>query len=578
MFDPRLPTIVLLLWLGIIATAVAAPGCPPGAPRAQKDAYTALTQRLQTWDDAYYQQGKRLVADGVYDEAKRRWQRWRHCLFPELPRPSPLTPASDTDELAHPYAQTGLDKLPDRDAVERWLTQHAGQDLWIQPKVDGVAVTLVYRDGRLVSAISRGDGLRGQDWTRQVGRIERIPRQLPVDTPVTLQGELYQRLPDHVQARDGGVSARSVVAGLMARQSLAADDAKRIGFFAWAWPDGPLKGDERLERLDALGFADTARFTHRVEDIDQVVQWRRCWYESALPFASDGIVIKRSDRPPGRAWHSRPPAWAIAWKYPAIRTLAVVESIDVSVGRTGRLTPIARLRPVELDDREVSAVSLGSIAHWRELDVRPGDQVELSLAGATIPRLDRVAIPAEPRPAAAFPREDRYDALTCMTLKPGCREQFLARLDWLGGPQGLDIEGIGPASWAQLADAGLVTDLLAWKTLTTRKLAALPGIGDKRAHDWVEAFDSTADRSRERWLIALGLPSIPASIRTEALAGPLEALQSRTPRTWADFPGIGDTGGKRLTAFFQDPAVDRLLDDWKQFETFHLSDTDLNHR
>lgn len=535
--------------------------CPSGSPEVQQQAYAALTDQLQVWDDAYYQRNQRLVDDGVYDEAKRRWRYWRHCLEPAALPPARLTPSSANDELRHPFAQTGLDKLPDRQAVGQWLAGQSGQPLWIQPKVDGVAVTLVYREGKLASAISRGDGEQGQNWTAQVARIDAIPKQLDIREPVTLQGELYLHLPDHVQAKDGGVSARSTVAGLLNRHELSVDDARHIGFFAWAWPDGPLQGERRLERLTKLGFADTARYTRSVTRLSQIEKWRDHWYRAPLPFASDGVVIKRGERPDGTRWQAQPPDWAIAWKYPAAQTLAVVEAIEVSVGRTGRLTPVAQLDPVLLDDRQVSAVSLGSLAHWRSLDVRPGDQVSLSLAGATIAQIDRVVIPAKPRPALTVPGKARYGPLTCLTPTSGCREQFLARLEWLGGADGLDMAGIGPATWATLIDAGLIDDLLAWRRLSIAQLEALPGVGETRARHWREAFDAAETLDRGRWLVALGMPTIPAGAEDDVLQAPVDVLRSRRATTWQTLNGIGPTRGAQLEAFFRDPDIIALLNE-----------------
>jgi len=543
-----------------------ATSCPPGATQTQQQsAYQALTRRLERWDDAYYQRHERLVDDGVYDEAKRRWQRWRRCLEPAATSAHQPTPSSANDDLKHPFAQTGLDKLPDRKAVGEWLSRQSGRALWIQPKVDGVAVTLVYRDGELASAISRGDGEYGQNWTAQVRRIASIPQRLESKAPVTLQGELFLRLPGHVQAREGGVSARSRVAGLMNRKTLSSQNAETIGFFAWAWPDGPQVGEERLHRLTQLGFLNTANYTRLVKDsssaerLSQVERWRDRWYHTELPFATDGVVIKRSERPPGKRWQPRPPSWAIAWKYPAAQTLAVVEAIDVSVGRTGRLTPVARLDPVLLDDREVSSVSLGSLERWKALDVHPGDQVSIYLAGATIAQVDRVVIPAIPREPLSFPDTRRYDELSCLTLTPGCREQFLARLEWLGSSNGLDMKGIGPATWAALADAGLIDDLLAWRQLDIAQLRALPGVGEKRARQWIRAFHDAENASQRQWLVALGMPSIPDAVIQSALAAPLPALRERSPKRWQAFDGIGATRSVQLVAFFHNATIDALL-------------------
>ncbi|WP_110665655.1 NAD-dependent DNA ligase LigB [Salinicola halophilus] len=517
-----------------------------------------LAERIQRWDAAYYGDGVRQVTDGVYDEAQRRLARLRNCAG--LPASSASRDAFvDSGETAHPYAQTGLAKTPDREAFDRWFRAQGDRTLWVQPKVDGVAVTLVYRDGELTRAISRGNGLTGEDWTDTVRALPHVRTRLANAGSITLQGELYLRQTDHVQRRDGTDGARAVVAGLMSRHTLIAADRERIGFFAWGWPDGPENGAERLRRLSALGFDQTRRFTHPVESLDTVADWRQRWYRASLPFATDGVVVKRADRPPGEHWEAAPPAWSRAWKYPAVETFATVERIDVTVGRTGRVTPVATLQPVRLDDRVVRSVSLGSVDRWVELDVRPEDQVQLSLAGATIPRLDRVVIPAEPRQALTVPNASRYGPFTCLRPTEGCREQFIARLTWLGGGEGLDIRGVGEQSWATLVDAGLVDDLLGWRTLSPAQLKTLPGVGATRAANWAQAFDATRTEPLSRWLVALGIPGVPKAMRAEALSSPLPALAGRSRTQWQQYPGIGPVGADKLVRFFATPEIHRLL-------------------
>src|SRR6185312_3961122 len=248
-------------------------------------------------------------------------------------------------------------------------------DLWAQPKVDGVAVTLLYLDGQLRQATSRGDGVHGSDWTAKAMRIEAIPRHLPHAPPrVVLQGELYWRLSGHVQARDGGANARSTLADVQA--------------------------------------------------------WRERWYRQELPFAADGTVVRQGRRPPASTWQARPPTWAVAWKYPAAQALAEVRAVTFTVGRSGRITPVLELDPVQLGDHRVRRVSVGSLQRWRKMDIRPGDHVEVALAGLTIPRLQAVAWRARERVALAVPDPRAHDAWSCWQDTPGCEQQFLARLLW----------------------------------------------------------------------------------------------------------------------------------------------------
>jgi len=176
-----------------------------------------LAEQVRLWDDSYHRLGQSPVHDELYDQARQRLAHWRQCFPQTLAKPdNPLAGARGT--FRHPVAHTGLEKLLDEQAVGAWLDSR--QDVWIQPKVDGVAVTLVYRQGRLEQVISRGDGALGQDWSASARRIPGIVQQLPEPIDVVLQGELNWRLDDHVQSTTGGLNARSKVAGLMNRRQL----------------------------------------------------------------------------------------------------------------------------------------------------------------------------------------------------------------------------------------------------------------------------------------------------------------------------------------------------------------------
>ena len=189
--------------------------------------------------------------------------------------------ASARGALPHPIPHTGVIKLADEQAVVAWL--QGKRDVWIQPKVDGVAASLVYREGRLVQLLSRGDGLLGHDWSRHIPHLSGITRQLPEPIDLVLQGELYWRRDNHTQALAGSANARGTVAGLLARKSL--DDAQGggIGLFVWDWPDGPPRQADRLSRLAQLGFADSQRYSVAIETFDQASHWRQHWYRSPCP-------------------------------------------------------------------------------------------------------------------------------------------------------------------------------------------------------------------------------------------------------------------------------------------------------
>ncbi|MBV4453155.1 MULTISPECIES: NAD-dependent DNA ligase LigB [Pseudomonas] len=541
--------LLFALLLNALSLSAWADDCPEDA-RSQLG---TLAEQIRQWDDSYHRLGQSPIGDELYDQARQRLDHWRQC-FPE----TTLTPdhplASSRGTLAHPVAHTGLEKLLDEQAVGTWLGTR--QDVWIQPKVDGVAVTLVYRQGRLRQVISRGDGVKGHDWSASARHVPGIVQQLPEPIDLVLQGELYWRLDDHVQSANGGLNARSRVAGLMNRLRLNDTDAAGIGLFVWAWPEGPGSFAERLATLARWGFADSQRYSQPIRDIADASHWRTYWYNHPLPFASDGVVLHQAQHAPPDRWQVSAPYWAVAWKYPVVKALARVRNVQFKIGRTGRITPMLELEPVKLDDRTISRVSAGSLKRWQALDIRPGDQVSISLAGQVIPRLDDVILRNTHRADLHVPDPRDFHALSCWQLDPGCEEQLLARLAWLSGNQGLALPHIGRETWNVLIQAGLIAGFLDWLTLDAAELANIEGFGDRSRARVLESLQSARQRPFAQWLKALGVP--PAARNN--LEGDWHTLVARDTQAWLAIDGIGPGRAAQLSAFFRDPQVQALAD------------------
>ena len=540
----------LALSFTLLSPAAFAANCPDW-PAAQAQAELARrSAQLAQWDDAYHRQGVALVADELYDQARQQLHELRDCLNPTTAAANPL--ASSGGPLQHPIAQTGLDKLADATAVRAWLKNR--QNVWVQPKVDGVAVTLVFVDGRLQQAISRGDGERGQDWTRNARQIPALARPLPSRGSLVLQGELYWRRPAHIQANAGSLGARSKVAGWLARTTLSAEDAAQIGVFIWDWPAGPTSMSERLAGLSALGFADSQAFSQPINDFQQAQAWRERWYRQALPFASDGVVLKQSSRPAAEHWHASPPNWAAAWKYPLRQGLATVRRVQFSIGRSGQITPVLQLQPLRLDDRRISRVSLGSLPRWQALDIRPGDQLELSLAGLSIPHVERVFWRNPQRNGVSAPNPTDYHALSCWQFSPACASQFRARLVWLSGAHGLAMPGVGPGTWDKLLASGQLHGLLDWLQLSEAQLASTPGFGPRSARQLHHSLHGARSKAFATWLRALGLPLD----KTQHLPADWVSLNARSLQQWQTVAGLSARRSKQMQAFLQHPEVQAL--------------------
>ncbi|MEE8876999.1 NAD-dependent DNA ligase LigB [Pseudomonas helleri] len=503
----------------------------------------ALRQQLKVWDDSYHRLGVSLVSDAVYDQLRSRLELCRAV-------DNPLQTASGP--MAHPVAQTGLAKLADERAVDGWIKGR--QDLWVQPKVDGVAVTLIYHQGQLQHVISRGDGLSGQNWTAAAQVISAIPQRLPQPVDMLLQGELYWRVPGHVQAKAGSVNARSTVAGLMARHALSPEQGQGIGLFVWDWPQGPHAQSERLARLAELGFTDSQTYSQPIDHLDHARHWREHWFNTPLPFASDGVVLRQSQRPAAERWQAKPPNWAAAWKYPHAQALSEVRKVTFNIGRTGRITPMLELTPVRLDDRTIKRISVGSLQRWQHLDIRPGDHVAISLAGMTIPRLDSVALRASERVEVLAPQPNNFHALSCCSATPGCERQFLARLNWLSSKKGLAMPFVGPGTWNTLIQAGEVNNLLDWLTLDAARLANIGGFGERSSERLLASVHAARQQPFARWVKALGLPPTGDA----PLGQSWQALVARDEQAWQAYAGIGAQRAAQLTEFMREPNVQAL--------------------
>lgn len=509
------------------------------ADQPAKADIAALAEQVSHWDQTYHEQGRSLVPDEIYDQALLQLQRWQGCS----PAPSPPPYQPRAGKHAHAVPQTGLAKIHTQAEAADWIKHRT--DLWIQPKVDGVAVTLEYRQGKLVRAISRGDGWQGEDWTTTAQRLPAVLQQWPQPVDLVLQGELYWRLSDHVQSRDGGAGARSRIAGLMNRQQLADDELAAIGLFVWDWPDGPTQMTERLTQMTRAGL-NTAQYTLPITDLRSAQTQRQRWFTEPLPFATDGVVLRQSQRPSAADWQAETPYWAIAWKHPPQRALARVRGVEFGIGRSGRITPVLQLDPMELDGRRIRRVSAGSLQRWRELDVLPGDRVSIQLSGQTIPQLEQVITRAAGRSIANVPDPTRYHPLSCWTPKDGCRGQFLARLEWLSSTDGLDLAGVGPGTWECLLDAGHLTGMLDW--LDVRSLP--PTCGTQLAG----LLQPATERSFLQWLRALSMPPSGDAVLPEQWT----VLAARTQQAWQTQPGIGPHRARQLVAFFSHPQVERL--------------------
>ena len=525
--------------------------CPAWSPARAQEEISRLQQQIKQWDDDYWKEGESEIEDGVYDQLSARLTQWQRC-FGNEPRDAMMPPLAGT--VMHPVAHTGVRKLADKNALRLWMREH--NDLWVQPKVDGVAVTLVYRDGKLNKAISRGNGLKGEDWTQKVSLISAVPQT--VSGPLansTLQGEIFLKRKGHIQQQMGGINARAKVAGLMMRQD-DSDTLNSLGVFVWAWPDGPQLMTDRLKELATAGFTLTQRYTRAVKNADEVARVRNEWWKAKLPFVTDGVVVRGAKEPESRHWLPGQAEWLVAWKYQPVAQVAEVKAIQFAVGKSGKISVVASLAPVMLDDKKVQRVNIGSVRRWEEWDIAPGDQILVSLAGQGIPRIDDVVWRGAER-TKPTPPENRFNSLTCYFASDVCQEQFISRLVWLGSKQVLGLDGIGEAGWRALHQTHRFEHIFSWLLLTPEQLQNTPGIAKSKSAQLWHQFNLARQQPFTRWVMAMGIPLTRAALNASDERSWSQLLFS-TEQFWQQLPGTGSGRARQVIEWKENAQIKKL--------------------
>jgi len=457
-------------------------------------------------------------------------------------------------------------------------------------KFDGLAINLRYEAGVLVQAATRGDGETGEDVTQNIRTIGQIPLRLAgVDAPVIeVRGEVYMRRDDferlnEAQRQKGEktfVNPRNTAAGAVRQLDPAVTAQRPLSFFAYGlgdvqgW-DIPPTHAGLLDAFAAMGLPVCA---DRVvaEGADGLVAFHAAIgaKRDSLPFDIDGVVYKVDDRALQQqlGFKTREPRWAVAHKYPAQEQLTRVLAIDIQVGRTGKLTPVAKLEPVFVGGTTVSNATLHNEDETRRKDVRVGDTVIVRRAGDVIPEV--VGVVPERRPPDAGAPFDLY--LRLQGRCPVCASDIVreeGEADWrctgglfcpaqrkqallhFAGRRAMDIEGLGDKVVDQLVDSGLIRTLPELYKLGVLKLAALERMGDKSAQNLVDALEKSRHTTLARFLFGLGIRHVGEST-AKALArhfGSIDRLMDATPEQLLEVPDVGPIVAASLRTFFDQP-------------------------
>lgn len=483
---------------------------------------TSLNQTIRQHDRLYFQEHQPQISDAEYDVLTERQQALAQCLpFPEnrlsVKRPVP-------GNSRHLVPLISLRKGKDKQEIQRFIDamNHLGSPVLLQPKVDGVAAELVYRDGRLVQASTRGDGERGEDILAVIQKIPHIPARLDTREQVILHGEVFARLDLAKDQLSGYVSARHFTAAMLHMDQPEPDQLAILDFFPWRWVQHHWSNDSQSwQQLEDWGFFRLSAYSRVLSDTSQIDALRTQWYQAqaTVPFLMDGIVIKADHMPvrAGLGESASAPHWAIAWKFPAGHAVTTVRNITFTIGRTGKITAILQLEPGLLAGRTVKQVSVGSIRQLKALDIAPGDMASITLKGHTIPKLERIVHRASERTSVALPDESRYTPFTCLRYSRVCHQQFLSRLEWLLGKQGLNISGLDTSLLNELTTHGAIQELADVLALNPVRITTFSTASPARAVRFYQSMTEAPRPAFEHQLMALGIPGI-GRLRVRQLA------------------------------------------------------------
>jgi len=571
----------------------------------------ALREAVRYHDYRYYADNDPLIGDRAYDALFARLRELEDA-FDLRTEDSPTRrvggpPRDELPDVDHVAPMRSIDQGGDADDVREFdrrvregldATDWDGEiKYYCEPKFDGLSVEVVYEDGVFERAATRGDGETGDDVTANVRTIPSVPQRLRGDYPdfLAVRGEVYMPKAAFQAHNRGLVEAgedpfanpRNAAAGTLRQLDPSVTAERPLSVFFFDVLDGADFGSrwEMHETLPEWGLRVCEKTTV-VDDIEATIGYRdaRLDERDALDYEIDGVVISVDDTAACETLGhtARHPRWAFAYKFPARTERTTVRDIVIQVGRTGRLTPVALMDPVEVGGVTVSRASLHNPAEIERLGVAVGDEVRIKRAGDVIPEVadvldgsekggdpdatdrDHFEFPAE-CPVCGSPVE-RDGPMAFCTGGLGCRAQRERSVQHYASRKGLDIEGLGEKSVQQLLDAGLVDDVADLYELTVDGLTDLEGWGERSASNLVAEVDAAREPPLADFLAALGIPEVGGTVAA-ALArhfGTFEAVRSADEAALREVDDVGPTVAREVREFFDSEAnrdvLDRLLE------------------
>ncbi len=490
-----------------------------------------------------------------------------------------------------------LDSGSDEEAVRRFdsrVRTALGETVgyMVEPKLDGLSVELVYENGRLVRAATRGDGRVGEDITPNVRTVGSVPLRLRTEreapSRLALRGEAimmledFERLNAQLTQADKPVFAnpRNAAAGSLRQLDPGVTAERPLVFFAYeimVVEDRTFESQwDALAALGDWGFK-VSRHVKKADDIEEAIAWHHELESERdnLEYEIDGVVVKLDDLAAreGLGVTAHHPRWAFAYKFEPRREVSEILDIVVQVGRTGKLTPVAMLRPVDVGGVTVSRASLHNREEIERLDIRVGDRVRIQRAGDVIPQVLKRIDDSKAKRGPRFRMPKRCPSCGTEIVSPGgpldycpnglaCPAQLKGRLQHFASRGALDIDGLGERTVVQLLEAGLVESVPDLLTLEAEDLMELEGFAELSAKNLVEAVEEAKHTTLDRLIYALGVPEVGAQTARDLATHfeSLDAILEATPEDMEAVPGIGPKVAEAAHDFLSNATTRKMID------------------
>jgi DNA ligase (NAD+) len=574
------------------------------APASLKKEAESLREQVRHHEYLYHVVDSPEISDLEFDRLMNRLKEIEEA-HPELRTPdSPSVrvggvPREGFQTVRHARPMLSLDNAFSYDALREWDrrvregTGHKEIEYIAEHKFDGLSISLQYQDGLFVRGVTRGDGTTGEDVTPNVKTVRSVPLRLEpaalkkaklpstfeVRGEIMMTRESFETL-NRQQERIGGkifVNARNSAAGSIRVLDPSITAQRKLDFFAYyLFVDGKFpypRHSESLEALKNLHFRASSDWK-LCDGIDAVIDYCTSWdaKREKLPYEIDGVVIKVNSigLQNELGFTSKAPRWAIAYKYPARQETTVVNNIDVNVGRTGTLTPVAFLQPVQVGGVTVSRSTLHNMDEIERLGLQIGDTVLLERAGEVIPHILKVVKEGNPRKPFRMPkncpvcgstihRVEGEAAYRCVNAAcPAKRKEAILHF---AGRHAMDIDGLGEKIVDQLVDRGIAKDVADLYTLTVDQLSNLDRMAEKSAQNLIDEINASKKNSLARLIHALGILFV--GERTGQLLAEhfssLDEFAAATQEQLESVPEVGPKVSNSIVEFFSEPANRNII-------------------